>query len=81
LEVVDTSGLPRHPSAAARNRRINVRDRVARAELLHTAAGPLLFEALRDGTVVRRVRVRARQGYVRLRMDAVAGARYRVRVG
>jgi hypothetical protein len=80
LEVVDTSSLPGHPQPRQRNTRIRVIEGVARAQLLHTAAGPVTFEAVRDGRVVRRVRAQARQGYVRLRMQAVPGARYRVRL-
>ena len=80
LEVVDTSSLPGHPGPRKRNVRIRVRDGVVRARLLHTARGPLSLEAVRDGEVVRRVRRDARQGYVRLRMDAVPGASYRVRL-
>lgn len=80
LEVVDTSALPNHPQATVRNVRVSVAEGVARARLLHTAGGSLVFEAVRDGRVIRTVRATMRQGFVRLRMRAVAGARYRVRV-
>ena len=80
LEVVDTSSLPGHPGARLANVRVSVRDGVATARMLHTASGRVIFEAVRDGAVVRRVSDVRRQGFVRLQMRAVAGARYRVRV-
>lgn len=79
FEVVDPSSLPGAHGARLTNPRIRVEDGVVRARVFVTAATPLSLEAVRDGVVVARRRITTRHGYATLAMDAVAGARYRLR--
>ena len=80
FEVVDTSSLPNTPRRARIwNRRFDHPTRsTARARFFLSRRSRVTLRASRNGRVVRRVRVSARQGYVQVRMRAVRGAKYSV---
>lgn len=81
FEVVDTSSLPNAHGPRLWNRRIRVSGDTVRVRVFVTAATPLVLQAVRDGVVVARKRVRVGHGYVRFGMPAVRNARYRLRLG
>jgi hypothetical protein len=80
FEVVDPSGLPGAKPPRIWNRHVRVSDGRARAQFFLTAASRVALQAVRNGAVVRTKTERARHGYVRLSMDAVRNASYRIRL-
>jgi hypothetical protein len=80
FEVIDPSALPGAHRPRLWNRRIRTDDRRVRAAAYLTAAGRVRLQALRDGEVVASKTLSSRHGLVRVRMAAVRGADYRLRV-
>jgi hypothetical protein len=81
FEVVDVSSVTGTPTAVkAWNTRFTRTTTTVTAHLFHSRSGPVRLEAVRNGAVVRAVRISARQGYVRISIRRATNATYRIRL-